>query len=82
MIISWNSFFSTVPKPPKVDPKYIPEEIVVKKGECIELDIPFIGMSFIILTYPHVHLLVEHLNKCATNDVLKILYHKIKNPFD
>ena len=55
MIISWNSFFSIVPKPPKVDPKYIPEEIVVKKGECIELDIPFIGMSFIILTYMFIY---------------------------
>ena len=55
MVISWNSFFSTVPKPPKVDPKYIPEEIVVKKGECIELDIPFIGMSFIILTYMFIY---------------------------
>ncbi|XP_065941806.1 twitchin isoform X17 [Magallana gigas] len=32
-----------LPKPPKVDPKYIPEEIVVKKGECIELEIPFVG---------------------------------------
>lgn len=35
----------TVPKPPKVDPKYIPEEIVVKKGECIELEIPFVGRN-------------------------------------
>ncbi|XP_061166987.1 twitchin-like isoform X9 [Saccostrea echinata] len=32
-----------LPKPPKVDPKYIPEEIVVKKGECIELEIPYVG---------------------------------------
>jgi hypothetical protein len=37
-----------VPKPPKVDPKYIPEEIVVKKGECIELDIPYVGMCITI----------------------------------
>ncbi|XP_069132541.1 twitchin-like isoform X9 [Argopecten irradians] len=32
-----------LPKPPKVDPAFIPEEIVVKKGETIAMAIPFIG---------------------------------------
>lgn len=34
----------TVPKPPKIDPKNIPEEIIVKKGQLIAIDIPFIGV--------------------------------------
>ena len=36
--------FETVPKPPKIDPKDIPEEVIVKKGEVIEIGIPFIGV--------------------------------------
>ncbi|XP_071104533.1 twitchin-like isoform X3 [Haliotis cracherodii] len=31
------------PKPPKIDPNAIPKEIFVKRGERIELDIPFVG---------------------------------------
>ena len=33
----------SVPKPPKVDPKDIPDEIIIKKGETIALDIPYVG---------------------------------------
>ncbi|KAK3103159.1 hypothetical protein FSP39_016894 [Pinctada imbricata] len=33
-----------LPKPPKVDPKDIPEEIIIKRGETIALDIPYIGV--------------------------------------
>ena len=32
-----------MPKPPKVDFSRIPKEIVVKKGEKIEIDVPFVG---------------------------------------
>ncbi|XP_021346443.1 twitchin-like isoform X8 [Mizuhopecten yessoensis] len=32
-----------LPKPPKVDPAFIPEEIVVKRGETIAMAIPFVG---------------------------------------
>ena len=33
----------SVPKPPKVDFTRVPKEIVVKKGEKIEINIPFVG---------------------------------------
>ena len=32
-----------MPKPPKVDFSRVPKEIVVKKGEKIEIDVPFVG---------------------------------------
>lgn len=58
MLITFDLF--TVPKPPKVDPKYIPEEIVVKKGECIELEIPFVGRNFFFsYFFPFRYLLIR-----------------------
>ncbi|XP_071120619.1 twitchin-like isoform X18 [Mytilus edulis] len=33
-----------LPKPPQINAKDIPEEIIVKKGEVIEIGIPFIGV--------------------------------------
>lgn len=41
--IKMKVFCISVPKPPKVDFTHVPKEIVVKKGEKIEIDVPFVG---------------------------------------
>ena len=40
---SQSSMYISVPKPPKVDFTRVPKEIIVKKGEKIEIDVPFVG---------------------------------------
>lgn len=35
--------FFSVPKPPKVDFSRVPQEVVLKKGETLKLDVPFVG---------------------------------------
>ena len=37
-------FLIPVPKPPKLDPSFVPKEIVVRRGETIDLSVPFIGV--------------------------------------
>lgn len=36
-------FFFIVPKPPKVDFSRVPKEVILKVGERLQLDIPFVG---------------------------------------
>lgn len=39
-----------MPKPPKVDFSRVPQEVILKKGETLKLDVPFVGKGLSLLT--------------------------------